>query len=416
LSSLVKTEVIVGENTAELLLETNVVLFDPAVKVRNVTGEVLDVVTHILPGTVVVEGKVKHHLFYVGTDMVVHHQSQEAPFCTYVQIPGARPHMQVAVHECVESILPELSSDGSVIGLKTVLGLLVKVTEERQLRLEPGEGPLYLFPGVSGENTREEVNESTVILSQPAVKVTDVRAEITITTAEVIADKVVIKGSISEDVFTVGLDDNLEHHQQEELAFSTLVELPGVCSGMQAEVRAQVDEIKYELAAEGTELKQKTVYMLTVKVTEERELALTVGETLIKTRRVVGTQTLHQLLQQSLTLVPTAQKVNQVSGAVTQISTDVIAGKVIVQGVLSARIYFTGTDGVNYETEERLPFVGYVVVAAAQPGMMAKVMPSVAGVIPEFDGANNLLSIKVLLRSTVKVLQWVQAAVQEQLD
>jgi len=49
LSSLVKTEVIVGENTAELLLETNVVLFDPAVKVRNVTGEVLDVVTHILP-------------------------------------------------------------------------------------------------------------------------------------------------------------------------------------------------------------------------------------------------------------------------------------------------------------------------------------------------------------------------------
>ena len=38
MSSLVKTEVIVGENTAELLLETNDVLFDPAVKVRNVTG------------------------------------------------------------------------------------------------------------------------------------------------------------------------------------------------------------------------------------------------------------------------------------------------------------------------------------------------------------------------------------------
>ena len=93
-----------------------------------------------------------------------------------------------------------------------------------------------------------------------------------------------------------------------------------------------MDEIKYELTAEGTELNKKIVYMLTVKVTEERELALTVGETLIKTRRVVGTQTLHQLLQQSLTLVPTAQKVNQVSGAVTQISTDVIAGKVIVQG------------------------------------------------------------------------------------
>ena len=69
----------------------------------------------------------------------------------------------------------------------------------------------------------------------------------------------------------MGLD--LEHHQQEELAFSTLVDC--LCLWWAAgRVRARVDEIKYELAAEGTELKQKIVYMLTVKVTEERELAL----------------------------------------------------------------------------------------------------------------------------------------------
>lgn len=414
MSPLVKTEVIVGENTAELLLETDVVLFDPAVKVRNVTGEVLNVMTHILPGTVLVEGRVKHHVFYVGTDMVVHHQSQEVPFCTYVQIPGAQPFMQVAIHDCVESILSEVSSDGSVIGLKTVLSLLAKVTQVRQLRLKPGEGPVYLFPGVSGENTIEEVNENTVLLSQPALKVTEVSAEVIISSAEVIADKVVVKGYISEDIFTAGLDDNLEHHQKEELAFSTLVELPGVCPGMQAQVSTQVDEIKYELTDEGSELKQKIIYMLTVKVTEDVEIAPSVGDTLIKARRVVGTQTLHKLLQQTLTLVPAAQKVNQVSGEVTHIKADVIVGKVIVQGVFVARIYFTGTDGVNYETEERLPFVGYVVLEGAQPGMTAQVTPSVAGIVPEFDAVDNRLSIKVLFKLAVKALQWVQAAVAEQ--
>jgi hypothetical protein len=414
LSPLVKTEVIVGENTAELLLETDIALFNPALKVRNVTGEILDITTHILPGTVLVQGLVKHHLFYVGTDMVVHHQAVEVPFCTCIQIPGAEPSMQVSVHECIENILPDLATDGNVVGLKTVLGLLAKVTEVRQLKLERGEGPSYLFPGIHGESTIEEVNESTIILAQPALKVTEIKTQVVIPTAEVIADKVIAKGYLSEDIFTVGLEDNIEHHQKEELPFSTLVELPGVCAGMQAQISAQVDEIKYELTVQGTELKQKIIYVLTVKVCQDLEIPLAVGNTLVRAQRIVGTQALQKLLQHNMVLVPAAQKVNQVSGEVTNLQTDVIAGKVIVQGVFAARIYFTGDDGINCETQEHLPFVGYVALEGAQPGMTAQVTPSVTGIITEFDVGDNLLHIKVLLKLSVKALQWVQAAVAEQ--
>lgn len=411
MSPLVKTEVIVGENTAELLLETDVVLFDPAVKIRNVTGEVLDITTYILPDTVLIQGRVKHHLFYVGTDMVVRHQAAEVPFCTYVRIPGTESFMQVSVHNCIESVLPDLTSDGQTVKLKTVLGLLAKVTETRELELEAGEGPVYLFPEISEESAIEEVNESAVTLIQPALKVIEIKVQVVISAAEVITDKVVVKGCLSEDIFTVGLEDGIEHHQKEELPFSTLVELPGACAGMKAQVNAQVEEIKYELTAQGTELKQKIIYLLGVKASQDVELSLSVGNTLIKAQRVVGTETLHKLLQHSLVLVPTAQKVNQVNGEVTEIATDVITGKIIVQGVFVARISFTGTDGINYESEERLPFVSYVLLAGAQPGMTAKVIPGVVGIIPEFNATDNLLHIKVFLKATVKALQWVQAAV-----
>jgi hypothetical protein len=413
LNPLVRTEVIVGENTAELLLESEVALFNPALKVRNVIGEILNVTTHILPDTVLVQGQVKHHLFYVGTDMVVHHQTKEVPFCTYAQIPGTEPSMKASVHHCIESILSDLGADGTLVKLKAVLGLLVKVTEERELKLEEGEGPSYLLPGICGESMVEEVYESTITLNKSALKVTEVNAQVIISEAQVIADKVVVKGHISEDVFAVGAEDNIEHHQKEDIPFSSLVELPGVCRGMQAEVRAEVDEIRYELAESGSELKQKIVYALLVKVSQDIEMGLAVGGTLIKAKRVVGTETLCKLLQYSLDLVPAAQKVNQVTGEVTDLNADVIAGKVIIQGIFDARIYFTDHDGINYETEERLPFVGHVAVDGAEPGMKAKVTPTVSGIITEFNAADNLLHIKVLLKMRVKALQWVQAAVAE---
>jgi hypothetical protein len=413
MSPLVKTEVVVGENTAQLLAEATATLNAPAVKIRNVVADVSDLKTDILPGNVILEGNVRLNIFYVGLDTVVHHQAEDLPFCTYVVIAPALPGMKAEVYPTVERVLPELKADGTSVVLKVILDILVKVSDARQLYLKEGEGPRYLFHQVRGENTVQQVNESAVPLSIAALKVTDVTARIEITGKEVIDDKVIIEGYVHKQIFYVGLGDELEHHQAEGEAFSTFVDMPGVGPGMSVQVNPKVEEVVHELSPDGTQLSLKVAYELFVKVTEDVELSLAAGSTLIKAQEIVGEGALYTLVESTYALNPVAQKINQVTAEVDRVETTVIPGKVIIQGNLHKRIYFTGTDNINYEQEEDLPFMGYVAIAEAAPGMTVRVSPQLKGIIPNLAADGTTLAQKVMLEIGVKVLRTVQAAVAE---
>ena len=329
-----------------------------------------------------------------------------------VQIQGIKPSMKIDVHHCLENIFPDLGSDGTFVKLKAVLGLLVKASEKQILNLRPGMGPLYLLQGVSGESQVQHVDESMISLNKAASNISEINAQVVVAEVKVITDNVVIKGHIEEDIFAAGVHDNLEYNQKEIIPLTHLVEIPGVCEGMEAAAWADVEKIKYELDESGTSLNQKIVYHLYINVIDEVQTALAIGDTLIETMRVVGTDTLCQLLQQSVSLVPAVQKINKVTGEVNSLATEVIAGKVVVQGLFVAEISFSDEDGINYETEEELPFIGYLAIEGALPGMDAKVTPSIAGIITELKTVGNILEIKALLKTTIKVLQLVQAAVE----
>jgi hypothetical protein len=294
-----------------------------------------------------------------------------------------------------------------------ILDILVKVSDARQLYLKEGEGPRYLFHQVRGENTVQQVNESAVPLSIAALKVTDVTARIEITGKEVIDDKVIIEGYVHKQIFYVGLGDELEHHQAEGEAFSTFVDMPGVGPGMSVQVNPKVEEVVHELSPDGTQLSLKVAYELFVKVTEDVELSLAAGSTLIKAQEIVGEGALYTLVESTYALNPVAQKINQVTAEVDRVETTVIPGKVIIQGNLHKRIYFTGTDNINYEQEEDLPFMGYVAIAEAAPGMTVRVSPQLKGIIPNLAADGTTLAQKVMLEIGVKVLRTVQAAVAE---
>ncbi|HYH02595.1 MAG TPA: DUF3794 domain-containing protein, partial [Bacillota bacterium] len=51
-----------------------------AIKVRNVVGKVVDLVTEIIPNKVIIQGIVHEQLFFVGTDGIVHHLADDIPF------------------------------------------------------------------------------------------------------------------------------------------------------------------------------------------------------------------------------------------------------------------------------------------------------------------------------------------------
>lgn len=179
---LVKIDVVRTENTKQILLEKVVRLRPPARKLFDIMAQVRDVKCIVIPDKAIVQGKIHKQIFYVAPNDCVVHQPEDVPFSTIVEVPGARPGLDCQVHATVEFIHPELlkkkkhgkkpdddlghlaeeerddsaGDGGSAMhagGIpdhdawddrddlfkkllqKIVLKILVKVTEERQLRV-----------------------------------------------------------------------------------------------------------------------------------------------------------------------------------------------------------------------------------------------------------------------------------------
>ena len=138
---LIRAEVVIGENTKQILIERNVTLTIPAIKVRNINATIRDITTDVIADKVVIQGILHKQIFFVGEDNIVHHQAEDIPFSTFVDIPGAEPGMNVQIDPVIETIIFSLLTP-TVVHQKVVVEFFVKVTETRQLNVVIGTGPL----------------------------------------------------------------------------------------------------------------------------------------------------------------------------------------------------------------------------------------------------------------------------------
>ena len=104
------------------------------------------------------------------------------------------------------------------------------------------------------------------------IKIREIVATIKDLTTEVICDKVIIQGTLHKQIFFIG-SDNLEHHQAEDIPFSTFVDIIGTTTGMNVHVDAKIETILFELE-DSTTLRQKVVIEFFVKVTETQQLSV----------------------------------------------------------------------------------------------------------------------------------------------
>jgi len=104
---LIKTERVIAEATRQVLVEHLKVFDMPARKVRNIDARVTVDRTEILPRKIVVQGVLDKQIFFVGSDDVVHHQREEVPFSTFVELPvriEPRPGVEAQVTARVEFV------------------------------------------------------------------------------------------------------------------------------------------------------------------------------------------------------------------------------------------------------------------------------------------------------------------------
>ena len=406
---LIRAEVVIGENTRQLLIERNVTLCIPAIKVRNINAIVKDITTDVIADKVVIQGVLHKQIFFVGEDNIVHHQAEDVPFSTFIDVPGAEPGMNVQIEPVIETVIFSLLTP-TILHLKVVVEFFVKVTETRQLNVLTGNGPLVRVDQVVGENTKQELFENVICLNTPAIKIDDITVVIRDVTSNVIQDKIIIQGVIHKQIFFIGTN-NIEYHQGEDLEFSTFIDIPGATPGMDVEITPTVEFVNFELRDPVTVI-QKVVVEFFAKVTESVQLNILLGPgALLKLESVIGENTNQILVENVISLPIPTIKIREIIASIRDITTEVINDKVIIQGVLHKQIFFIGEDNLEHHQPEDIPFSTFVDIIGTTPGMNVRVDGRIETILFELIDCITLRQ-KVVIEFFVKVTETQQLSVQ----
>ncbi|MCG0239163.1 MAG: DUF3794 domain-containing protein [Firmicutes bacterium] len=95
---------VVAAGTKQVLQESVADLSLPAQKVHEIQARVTDLNCEVIDNKVIVQGVVHKQIFFVGADDIVHHQAEDVPFTTFIEVPGARPMMSCQLKAEVEHI------------------------------------------------------------------------------------------------------------------------------------------------------------------------------------------------------------------------------------------------------------------------------------------------------------------------
>ncbi|HBL69038.1 MAG TPA: hypothetical protein DDZ70_10110, partial [Firmicutes bacterium] len=349
---LFKLAEVIGENSEQILSESNVILERPAIKVREIVARIQDVVAKAILNKVIVQGILHKQVFYIGTDNVEYHQAEDIPFSLFLDIPGTIAGMDVRINAIIEHIMFDLL-EGNLLHQKVVIQVFAKVTREVQLRIATGQGPLVKVEQVIGENvtqvlvrrvvpiiippvpptpppavlgtvsivipgveaviTQQVLIENAVTLPVPAIKIRAVTGTILNLVGQIVPDAILVTGTVNKSVDFVDVA-NTVRNLQENVPFSALLPAAGIAPGTPVEISAEIENISFSLSNNGRVLNQVIVLQLTATVMSTESQVVEV----ITSVEFPGVQTT-ELLVRALVLrnsVPQLEELTVVTNAV----------------------------------------------------------------------------------------------------
>ena len=396
------------EGRAQIVLEST------AQKIKNIVADVRAVDFEIIPNKVILQGIIHKQIFYVGVDNLVHHQTEEVSFSTFIDIPGAESGMEAQVEVEIEHLRAVLAPDGESIHQKILLQIFVKVVDPVQMQLPPGEDgdPLFKLEEVVAEGLEQEMFEASLELEFAALKVTEIQAEIIDIETSVLPDKVLIQGVIHKQVFYVD-QEGVGRHQAEDVPFSLFIDLPGVEPGMNLQVDIQIEHIKANLVAEGTILEQEIILEVFVKVSQTVQTTIAQGiGPMLKLPQVIN-ETEEQLMQMEIVeLEFPAIKVREIQASFLEIDATVIENKVLIQGIIDKQVFYIDEEDIERHQAEEISFSQMVELPGVAPGMDVQLTPIIEHIkfqlLPD-----NTVEQKIIIGLFLKVTETMQLQIQE---
>ncbi|RJQ06360.1 MAG: DUF3794 domain-containing protein [Bacillota bacterium] len=427
---LIKAQRVVGEDVAEATVDRTIWLEQPSVKVADVQAKITEIECEVVTDGAVIRGTIHKQIFYVGPGSKVFHQSVDELFTAVASIPGAEPGMNCQVHPTVQDVEFRLVGPLPTTELRqrVMLVFFVKVTRSEQLEVVLGTtGPLFKLQRVVAEETTGSVVESTVELPCPPEKIRAIRAVVSEFTATTAEDQVIIDGMLHKQIFFICAFDHQEYHETEDVPFTVTVPIEGVQPGEDVDVDINVATVNFRI--DGNEVNQRVVLSIFVKVTETAQTMLQTDPhgPLIKVGRVAGENTKQVLVEDEVCLDVPAKKIQDILAFIADFETEIINGKVLIDGTVHKQIFFVGPNDVVHHQAVDIPFTAVVEVPNAVPGMTAQVHANIEHVswtlvhetpdcpLPDYDNCHDLFRVvkqRIVLSIFVKVTEFVQINVR----
>ncbi|NLS44883.1 MAG: DUF3794 domain-containing protein [Firmicutes bacterium] len=385
-------EQVVGEDTGQILESGNVTLIVPAVKVTEIRANPEITLASVKEDKVVIQGNILKQIFFIDFNQVGRHQAVAIPFALMIDIPGAEPGMNVQVHATVADITFSLEPTGASVFQEIVLDIFAKVTQTVEIIPVPGADLIIETEEIIAIDSTQIMEEITVTLAQPAIKIKDIDLVVQNVTGRTIADKVIIQGSFIKDVYYINEDD-VEVLESFAIPFNTFIPIPGIQPGLNVIVNAQALPVVFDPSQTGTEITEKDLADIEVIITTTVDIGVEENPegSLFKVRQVIGEGTAQVcaegiiisvlpvtveferirigegvearkqlLIENSVCLPFTANKIKSVESSIENIVWEIIGEQVIVEGTLRKDVFVVGPGDIVRRIEETVPFSGVV--------------------------------------------------------
>jgi hypothetical protein len=133
----IKAERVVGECIAQIVEEAPALQLPGAIKVDRIVATLTNIVHHLFPGKVVLQGFIHKQIFWVDSTNTVRHIAQDVPFCTACEIPAAAPGQLVELF--LQDVFTDFQLANGFLCEKVVAHVLVKVSVLEQLDVITGQ-------------------------------------------------------------------------------------------------------------------------------------------------------------------------------------------------------------------------------------------------------------------------------------
>ena len=281
-----KVDSVVGEDLVYETVSPTFTLPITAKKIFRIQAKLQDVTAETRHDSVTLRGMIHKQIYFVDEGDLVRHAREDIPFTKTINIPGARPDMDVMFRAKVTVEDAELlDAPSRRLSQTMVIEAFVKVTETLQLDVVVDvkgknikvKKKLLKVESVVVDVLQTEMLRAVAKLPVQAQKIFEIVGKIVDLETEARHGQVLVKGVLHKQLFFVD-PANLLRHAFEDVPFRFVKTAPGTSPGMNVLARVRIiGNIKHKIVdRQGMKIEQTALLEVFVKVTRTVQLEVVV--------------------------------------------------------------------------------------------------------------------------------------------